>query len=232
MKKTIGILGGMGPKATIYQYDLIVGLTKAERDSDHIPTIIFSNPQIPDRTEAIINNGPSPLPLLIEGAKFLQRNGAAFIIMPCVTAHYYYNEIIKNITIPFLNLLEETALYIQEELPALQRVGLLATTGTVETRLFQNHIGKKGKEVIIPGKKYQLQVMKAIYGKEGIKAGFTTRPNQIILDVVSHLREEKGSEAVIAGCTEIPLALKQEDIAIPLINPLEILARRAIEEAG
>lgn len=231
MKKTIGILGGMGPKATVYLFDLITRFTRAEKDGSHIPVIIFSNPQIPDRTEAIIHNGPSPLPFLIEGARFLEKAGASFIIMPCITAHFYYPDIIKKIKIPFIHLLEETALYVERHNRELQRLGLMATTGTVETRIFQNHLGKIGKEIVIPDEKNQVKVMKSIYGSEGIKAGFTRKPKKILLEVVSHLSEEKGSQAVIAGCTEIPLALKQGDLTIPLIDPLKIIALAAIKEA-
>jgi len=232
VKKTIGILGGMGPKATIYLFDCIVRLTKAEKDKDHIPIIVFNNPKIPDRTAAILHGGPSPLPLLIEGARFLEEAGADFIVMPCMTAHYFYPEIIKHITIPFLHALEETALHIEKRLPSLKKIGLLSTTGTSETRIFQDQMEKKGIEIVIPDHDYRLQVMAAIYGEKGIKAGFSEPPKKILLDVAAHLSEEKGSQAVIAGCTEIPLVLQPKDISIPLIDPLQIIAVRAIEEAG
>ena len=231
-KKTIGILGGMGPKATIYLFDCIVRLTKAEKDSDHIPIIVFNNPKIPDRTAAILHGGPSPLPLLIEGARFLAKSGADFIVMPCITAHYFYTEIIKHIKIPFLHALEVTALHIEKQLPTFKKVGLLSTTGTIETRIFQDLMAKKGIEVVIPDTSYRMQVMDAIYGKKGIKAGFSEAPKKIFLDVVAHLIEEKGSRALIAGCTEIPLALQPRDISIPLIDPLQIIALRAIEDGG
>ncbi|MCI0471536.1 MAG: amino acid racemase [Candidatus Aminicenantes bacterium] len=234
MRKIIGILGGMGPAATVYLFDLIVRLTRADEDGDHIPVIIFNNPQIPDRTAAIINNGPAPLPLLIEGARFLERSGADFIIMPCITAHYFYTEIMKNIRIPFLNLLEETALFIRRELPGLQKLGLLATTGSLQTHIFQDYLDKEDKALVIPDPDHQARVMNAIYGKEGIKAGFIDQPKKVLLDVIARLvgKHGKGCECIIAGCTEIPLALTQEDIAIPLIDPLKIIARRAIREAG
>lgn len=232
MKKTIGILGGMGPKATGYLFDLVTRYTTAGKDSDHFPVVIFSNPQIPDRTEAIINNGLSPLPLLIEGAKFLENAGVDFIVMPCITAHYYYPEIIKNIKIPFLHMLEETAVYIDKEMPEVRKFGLLATTGTIETHIFQNELKKIGKEIIIPGKKNQSKVMSAVYGEKGIKAGFISQPNSILLEVVSYLVNEKGCRAVIAGCTEIPLALQPAHLTVPFIEPLMIIARRSIERAG
>lgn len=232
MKKKIGILGGMGPEATGYLFDLITRYTAAGKDSDHFPVVIYSNPQIPDRTEAIINNGPSPLPLLIAGAKFLENAGVDFIIMPCITAHYYYPEIVKHIKIPFLHMLGETAIYIEKEMPDVRKFGLLATTGTIETRIFQSELEKRKKETIIPDKKNQSKIMSAVYGGKGIKAGFTNQPNRILLGVVSHLVDEKGCQAVIAGCTEIPLALQPEHITTPLIDPLRIMARRSVEFAG
>ena len=231
MKKKIGILGGMGPKATVYLFDRIVQFTDAGSDSSHIPIIIFNNTQIPDRTEAIINNGLNPLPLLIQGSRFLERSGVDFIVMPCVTAHYFYPEIVKNIEIPFLHLIEETARHLESRMPGLQKAGLLATTGTIETRIFQDHLVKKGKDIVIPGRENQLKIMEAIYGEKGIKAGFTKQPKKIIKEVVSHLLKT-GCRAVIAGCTEIPLALEQEDISVPFIDPLTIIARRAVREAG
>ena len=90
-KKTIGILGGMGPEATVNLFNLIVSLTKAEKDNEHIPIIIINNPKIPDRTDAIINDRESPLPSLIKAAQKLEKVGADFIVMPCITAHYYYH---------------------------------------------------------------------------------------------------------------------------------------------
>jgi aspartate racemase len=232
MKKTIGILGGMGPRATIYLFDRIIQLTRAEKDSDHIPIIVYNNPKIPDRTESILHGGPSSLPFLIDGAKLLEKAGADLIIMPCITAHYYYPEIIKHIKIPFLHALEATALHIKTKLPALKKVGLLSTTGTIESGIFQDQMEKEGLEVVIPDEEYRFKIMDAIYENDGIKAGFIEQPKKILLEVVSHLIEGKGSQAIIAGCTEIPLVLKPGDFACPLIDPLKIIALRSIEEAG
>ena len=231
MSKTIGILGGMGPAATIYLFRLIVELTRVEKDQDHIPLIIFNNPKIPDRTAAIVNGGPSPLPYLVDGAVSLEKAGADFILMPCVTAHYFYKEIVKHITIPFLHLLEESAGYVKRELGQVKRIGLLATDGTVQTSLFQEHFNKKGIEIVVPKKEEQILIMKALYQKEGIKAGGKDRPREMILQVVQQLIRDK-VEGIIAGCTEIPLVLSQSDMEIPFINPLKIIARKSIRKAG
>ncbi|MCK4835869.1 MAG: aspartate/glutamate racemase family protein, partial [Candidatus Aminicenantes bacterium] len=96
IKKIIGILGGMGPEATVHLCDLIVKKTRAEKDKDHIPMIIMNNPEIPDRTAAIIGEGDSPLPDLIKTAQSLEKAGAHFLVMPCVTAHHFYPDMIKK----------------------------------------------------------------------------------------------------------------------------------------
>ena len=231
MSQTIGILGGMGPEATVRMFNLIVKLTKAEKDQDHIPIIIFNNPQIPDRTAAIIDEGPSPLPMLIEGAKKLETAGANFIIMPCHTAHYHYDEIIRHISIPFLHLQEETRHYVEWRYRDLTRFGLLASTGTVETDLFQTIFHQKELEIIVPEEKEQDMVMTAVYGERGIKRGFKKEPRQLLMHVINQLKEQK-VEAVIAGCTEVSLVLDVQELQLPVIDPLKITAAAAILKAG
>jgi aspartate racemase len=231
MSKTIGILGGMGPEATIYMFRLIVKLTKVEKDQDHIPIIVFNNPKIPDRTAAIVRGGPSPLPYLVDSAILLEKAGADFILMPCVTAHFFYKEIVKHITIPFLHLLEESIVYVKRKLGHVKRIGLLATDGTVQIGLFQELFNKNGIEIVVPGEKGQNLIMEALYQKEGIKAGYKERPKKMILQVLHQLIRDK-VEGVIAGCTEIPLLLSQSDMDIPFINPLWIIARKSIRKAG
>lgn len=231
MNNKIGILGGMGPEATVYLFDLIIKLTKVERDSDHIPVIIYSNPKIPDRTEAIIKNGPSPVPLLIEGVKFLERAKVDIIVMPCITAHHFYPEIIKGLKTPFLNLLDETVKYVENKKKDIKRLGLLATTGTVKTSLFQNHFERGNREIILPDRDDQLLLMDAIYGKEGIKAGYKEEPKKLIKEIVEHLVYER-AQAIIAGCSEVPLVLKDDDISIPFIDPLRIITFQSILRMG
>lgn len=232
MSKTIGILGGMGPEATVYLFNLIVKGTKAEKDQDHITSIVFNNPKIPDRTDAIVGSGPSPLPYLIEGAKMLETAGADFIVMPCVTAHYFYDEIVKHVSIPFLHLLAEVLRYIKRELGNLKRLGLLATDGTIQTRLFQDLFEKNGIEVAIPKDNDQKLLMKTLYQKKGIKGGYKRHPKKLILEVLKELLQDRQPDGIIAGCTEIPLVLKQADMDVPFIEPLRILAEESIRKAG
>jgi len=231
-KKTIGILGGMGPEATCYFYKLIISRTKAEKDQDHIPTIIYSNPRIPPRTEAILKKGPSPAPLLKEGLKRLFKAGADFIVIPCITAHYFLPEITSKQKFPLLSLLEESLTWTKDNLPQIKKAGLISSSGTLESKLFHEAFRKGAIEVIEPTHNEQQLVMEAIFGKKGIKAGFTAgKPRRIIIDICQKLIE-RGAEAIIAGCTEVPLVLKKKSISVPLIEPMRIAAEASIIKAG
>lgn len=231
MSKTIGILGGMGPEATLYLFRQIVRLTGAVRDQDHVPVLIWNNPKIPDRTPAVLEGATSPLPELIEGAQLLEKAGADMIVMPCVTAHYFYDDIIKHISIPFLHLLDTAYRYMTENLPFIRRTGVIATRGTIRSGLIQESFNRDGREVIAPDDEHIRKFHNAIYTAEGIKAGYKKKPKQLLLQVATHL-EERHAEAVIAGCSEIPLVIDDGDLNLPFINPLKILAIESIKTAG
>lgn len=233
MSQTIGILGGMGPEATVHMFNLIVKFTLAEKDQDHIPIIVYNNPNIPDRTAAILHGGPSPLPALVQGAKLLEKAGADLIVMACHTAHYFYNDIIRHIQIPFLHLQRETLHWVEQRSGNIKRFGLLATSATIETKLFQDIFreSKKGFEIIIPGSEDLETVMSVLYGEKGIKRGFKDEPRELLLKVIGHLKEQE-IDAIIAGCTEIPLVLKEIEMQLPVIDPLTITAKVAILKAG
>ncbi|MGB8952742.1 MAG: amino acid racemase [Candidatus Aminicenantales bacterium] len=232
MKKTIGILGGMGPEATAYFFDLIIKHTAAGKDQDHIPVLIWNNPKVPPRTDAILHGGQSPLPQLREGAKILCRAGADFIVMPCMTAHYYFQEITAREKTPFVHLIQEALLYAQKKIPGIKKAGLIASSGTVASGLFHKIFEKKGIQILNPSPKDQERVMEAIFGKKGIKAGFTSgRPKKLLLSAARKLISG-GAEAIIAGCTEVPLALKEGDLTIPFIEPMRIAAMTCIKMAG
>lgn len=231
-EKIIGILGGMGPEATIDLFTKIVKGTKAKKDQDHLRILIDNNPKIPDRTLAIQRKGPNPLTQLIRSAKLLENAGADFIVIPCVTAHHFFEPLQKRVKIPFLHLVEETVKYIQTRLKGIRKIGLIATTGTIQTGLFQKAFSNHVIELILPTPEVQKKwVMEAIYGKKGIKViGPSENSKRLILKASESLIKQ-GSQAIIAGCTEIPLVLKEEDLSVPVIDPISILARAAIAKA-
>ncbi len=216
----------MGPQATIDLYSEVIAQTPAQNDQDHIKTIIYSNPKVPDRTQAIVAHGENPVPYLLEGVKFLEKAGADFILIPCNTAHYYLSKFEKEIAIPILNMIELTIEYISEQFSQVKKVGILSTTGTLRTRIYQDSIERHGLKVITSKSSDQENlVMKAIYH---IKANINLDDAAQQLRQAAQKLADRGAEVIIMGCTEIPLALKQKDISIPLIDPKKIIARRAV----
>ncbi len=227
-EKIIGILGGMGPEATVDLFYKIIKFTPAEKDQDHLRIIIDNNPKIPDRTAAILGKGEDPLPALQESARNLEKAGADFIIIPCNTAHYYISQIQESVNIPILNMIEETAKETQKRIPQIKKVGLLASKGIYKTEIYHQHFKKYNIEVISPEEKDKEEVMKVIYA---VKAGNSSEKiKKNILKIVQKLIDKEAG-AIIAGCTEIPLILKKGDISVPIIDPTQVLAKIAIRKA-
>jgi aspartate racemase len=230
--KTIGILGGMGPEAGAYLFERIIRQTAAERDQDHPPAIVYSLPQVPDRTGAILHGGPSPVPALRRGLRTLARAGADFAIIPCISAHYFYPRIAPGSPLPVLSLVAETVKVLRQMRPVPRTIGLIATTGTVRSGIVAEACEAAGIKVIVPSLRDQKRVMTAIYGKKGIKAGFTEGPPRTALLEIAGGLVRRGARAVMAGCTEVPLALRATDLNVPLIEPMTIGARAALRRAG
>ncbi len=229
-EKIIGVLGGMGPEATIELFAQIVRRTKAKKDRDHLSVLIDNNPKVPDRTAAILHGGESCLPELARSARALERAGADFIVIPCVTVHFFHGALQKRTSLPVLHIVEETVRRIRSEHRGVRRVGLLATTGTIQAGLFQEALEGTKLELLTPAEVAQKNlVMKAIYA---IKAdGATDRARALVHQAAEEL-VACGAQLVIAGCTEIPLVLKDGDLAVPVVDPIAILAEVAIDRAG
>ena len=227
-EKIIGILGGMGPEATIDLFYKIIKLTPAEKDQDHLRIIIDNNPKIPDRSAAILGKGEDPLPALQETAKNLEKAGANFIIIPCNTAHYFLPSIQESVKIPVLNMIEETAKETQKRNSSIKKTGLLASIGTYKAEIYNKYFKKYNIEVISPEEKDKEEVMRVIYA---VKAGNLSEEVKKSIISIAQKLIDKGAEAIIAGCTEIPLILKEENFSVPLIDPTQVLAKAAVKKA-
>lgn len=227
--KTIGILGGMGPAATVDFYGKIVAATPAKRDQDHPKVVIVSDPHVPDRTAAILDGGEDPTPALLAGARLLVDAGADFIAIPCVTAHHFYPAVQRAVPIPILHIVQEAAVAVGTTWPGMRRLGLLATSGTLRARLFEAAFEPRGLAILVPEPPVQdADVMPAIYAVK--TGGDLSAARRGARDAAEHLRR-CGAEAIIAGCTEVPLVLGAADLTIPLVDPTEILARAAVRLA-
>ena len=227
MKKIIGIIGGMGPLATADLFTKIINFTDAEKDGDHIHILIDNNPKIPDRTSAILYGTESPLPYLVESANRLVTAGADFLIIPCITSHGFYDELSKKVSIPILNIAEETAKYLVKN--SLTKAVLLATDGTRHTDVFGKMFKKFDIDLLYPSDSVQTEVMNVIY--KGVKAGADKWDTSILNAELERLTGQ-GAQAVILGCTELPLAAVKYGINGNLVDPTTVLAMAAIENAG
>jgi aspartate racemase len=227
-EKIIGILGGMGPEATADLFYRIIRTTSVERDQDHPRTIIYSNSKVPDRTPAVLGEGPSPVPEMVKAARALEGAGADFLIIPCNTAHYFIGELREEIGIPILHMIELTARRVGDDMPHLRRAGLIATDGTVRSGIYHESFEQQGIELITPSERLQRASMRAIY--QYIKVGDLEGGREIVLDVTKDL-VDRGAQAVICGCTEISLVLKEGDIPMPVVDPLKILSETSVEVA-
>lgn len=230
MYDIIGILGGMGPAATCDLMTKIISQTDAKDDQHHIHICVDCNTNIPDRTAAILHNGESPVPELVKSALRLQNMGAQLLIMPCNTAHYFYDELVSCINVPLLHMPLETAAHLFDS--KVERVGVLATDGTVKSRVYDKALEEYGIEGIYPGEADQQVVMELIY--RYIKKGRCKKeelPVSEVKRVLEKLREN-GAQKILLACTELPIAFRAMELDVGTIDPTMVLARAAIRYAG
>jgi aspartate racemase len=231
-EKIIGILGGMGPEATLSLFEKIIANTPATRDQDHLRVIIDSNAKIPDRTPAILGQGDNPVPAMVESGRALERAGADFIVIPCVSAHFFLDELQAQLTLPILSLFEAVAEDLERRQPVPTAVGLLATTGTIRGGKFQERIQKSGIVSLVPDLDDQKRVMSVIYRVKATSSGTGREEMRSELRSVVTALVGRGAQAIVAGCTEVPLVLRSQDVPVPFFDSLVVLARAAIVTAG
>lgn len=254
----LGILGGLGPYAHLLLEQRLLAaareMVNIEGDQDFPEWILSSMPQTPDRSGALLGDGPSPLPWLLRSLRRMEPRqtadgeeipGADFVLIPCNTAHAFLADLERASKVPLLDMIELCARHLAARLEPGARIGLLATTGTLESGIYQRALTNCGLEARTPldapqGNRLQAQVMNAIFGpleKDGSRgpglkalghaAAESTRP--LLLEVAEQLVDELGCRALVAACTEVPLALvENEQCGVPLIDPMDVVAREAI----
>ena len=229
MKKSIGILGGMGPLATADLFRRIVLLTDAARDNDHIRIYIDDNASIPDRTAAILSGGTDPLPAMTDSLRKLEACGADCFIMPCNTAHYFLPRLQALTKVPLLSMLEATAKACAARFPG-GTAAVLATKGTLSAGLYQAALEQEGVSCLLPNDAEQDALMRVIY--DGVKAGKGPESYRADMESVVEALTARGAGYLILGCTELPLAAQALALDAPVVDPTEELAKAAIRFAG
>jgi aspartate racemase len=228
--RIIGILGGMGPQATVDLYQKIVNLTPATRDQEHLPVLIWSDPHIPDRTAAILYGGEDPRPALCAGTARLVRGGAECIGMPCNTAHYYLEAIRQAAEgIPVLDMIELAAKSASDLIGAEAVVAVTATRGTLATGLYDRALLRYGLRPLVPSAAEQEIIDSLIFGPRGVKAGFVDEVNCLGYEDVCRRLLRSGAEAIVAACTELPLISAAAARLLPIIDPTSVLAAALVD---
>ncbi|MEA1963823.1 MAG: amino acid racemase [Candidatus Aerophobetes bacterium] len=225
--KKIGIIGGMGPEATVDLFHKIVKNTPVKEDQEHIHLIIDNYPQIPDRSLFLLGRGENPLPFLLKSGKLLQEDGVDALCMPCNTAHYFIEDLRKNLSIPFISIVESALKEIKNRFSAARRIGLLATTGTINGKVYHKVFEKEGYLIVTPDSSNEEILMDAIFGEKGIKAGIIQENTVLVKKVIEHLKG-KEIDLIIVACTEIPLVLPYFKEDVPIIDATNCLAKEVV----
>ena len=223
--KKLGIIGGMGPLATAVFFRKVVEKTPAEKDQQHIETIIVSDPIIPGRVDYILGrSADSPVPSIRRIVCMLENAGAERIVMPCVTAHYFYSEICEGFSVRIVNLLSEIGDYFAEK--KIRRAGVLATSATIRSNVLQNDPGLNGTELLFPDEREMEETDRIIFRQ--IKAG-KVADTKILQGIADHL-VRRGAEQILVACTDLSVLSPSEWMNGPVTDVLDILAEAAVRE--
>lgn len=224
----LGIIGGMGPMASAVFYDMISSKTDASCDQENLNLILLSHAGMPDRTRAILSKDEAQIEAvrskLYADAMFLQNAGCTAIAVTCNTAHYFVNMIEGEIDIPFIHLIRETAEAVASEFGA-KKVAVLATDGTIETRLYQDELSKRGVIAFTPKAEVQALVMHEIY--ECIKSGKPA--DEEIWQKIEEYVKAEGCEAAVLACTELSVVRKELSLGSFYFDPMDIMAERCLD---
>lgn len=228
-RKTVGVLGGMGPDATVDFMSAVIALTPAGNDQDHIHMIVDNNPGVPDRQDAMKGDRSVVSKVLGDMALRLEAAGADFLVMPCNTAHAFLPEVLPKLHVPFIHIVNETVAEIANTQPKAKLVGVMATDACIEADVYQSAILASGRRSVLPTAKRQQELMELILR---IKRGDKGKAVKKSMRAIAIDLAERGAEVIVAGCTEIPLVLGKDDLDLPFISSTEVLARRTVAMAS
>lgn len=227
LKKTLGILGGLGPMATAYLYEQITRMTDAASDQAHMEILLFSHPAIPDRTAFLLGQSTAdPVPELIATGRRLVNAGAQVLAVPCVTAHAMYGRFAPQLGAPVIRAVRETAAYLKGA--GVQRVGLLATTGTLQTGTLHRALESVGISVCQPSPVGQAKIMDVIY--RDVKAG--NAANMADFSAAADELRAMGAQVLLLGCTELSVVKRDNPLGTGYLDVLDVLAMCAVRECG
>lgn len=229
VEKIVGIIGGMGPEATVDLMRRVIEMTPVEDDADHIRMLIDNNPKVPSRIKALIEGtGESPAPCMAEMARGLVRQGADFLVIPCNTAHYYYDEVAAAVSAPIINLIELTAQTVHVQQPGIHKIGLLASSALRMIELYEPWFRTLGIEILYPEESDQVQLMQLI---RDVKAGRSTDAQIVAYNSTAKNLEAQGAQCLVVACTELSVLDDKLQSALPIYDASNLLAAEIVRLA-
>jgi aspartate racemase len=228
VRRTAGVLGGMGPEATVDFMAKVIALTDASCDQDHVRMLVDHNPHVPNRQDAILGDGEDPGPVLADMAADLEASGADFLVIPCNTAYAFEDAILAATHIPLISIIGVSIAAAAERAPGVERIGVLATDGCLRSGVFQAGLEAAGLAAELPSADELREVMALV---RTIKAGKQSEATGRAMANLAEALVSRGAGAVIAGCTEIPLVLDQGAVSVPLISSTDALAEITVKLA-
>jgi len=223
--KIVGILGGMGPEATVDFMAKVIALTPADRDQDHVRMLVDHNPNVPNRQAAILGDGEDPGRALALMAQGLQEAGADFLVIPCNTAYAFQDAITTATTIPLVSIIDVTIEAISQASPGASKAGILATEGCLRAGVYQESLVNAGLQPVLPTDDELTELMRLV---DGVKAGVKGDPVSAAMRTLAAALEARGADVIIAGCTEIPLILDAAMLSVPLVSSTDVLAQKTV----
>lgn len=227
-RKIVGVLGGMGPDATVDFMTKVIALTAADKDQDHLHMLIDHNPTVPNRQTFILGGDEDPGPVMAAMARRLEAAGADFLVIPCNTAYAFQDSILDAVDIPLISIIDETIEAASEKIPGAKAVGLLATNGCLLANVYQDAMAAKDLVAVVPEDDELERLMTLV---NGIKAGNKGDDVSASMRKLAEALIDRGAAAIIAGCTEIPLVLDSSMLDVPLISSTDVLAQKTVQFA-
>jgi aspartate racemase len=226
--KTAGVMGGMGPDATVDFMARVIALTDSDNDQDHVHMIVDQDPTVPNRQRAIEAGSTDVSDALGAMARRLEDAGADFLVMVCNTAHVFLDGVRANTGIPFISIIDESVNEIERICPGARKVGVMATAGCLDTGIYQDAITASGREALVPGDKQVQRLMDLIHAIKAGKKGADIRQS---MQASANELVKRGADVIIAGCTEIPIVFEGENCPVPVIASTNVLAQTTLDLA-
>jgi len=223
--RIVGVMGGMGPDATVDFMAKVIALNPSGRDQDHVHMIVDQDPSVPNRRDAIAGDGAPVANALGDMAQRLEQAGADFLVMVCNTAHVFLDKVHANTNIPFVSIIDETVAEIDRCSPDSTVIGVMATDGCLDAGIYQRAVEASGRSALVPDAAGKTELMRLI---NAIKAGDQGEEIAIAMESVAQALVNRGAQVIIGGCTEIPIVFEGDGFAVPVISSTNVIAARTV----